>query len=101
MVLRRDSGGAGVHARAIAPDGVDLAVVREHAQRLSAAPRRLRVGGIALMEDGERGLVCRIGEIGIVLRQDAAGAERLVDDGGVGERADVDSSLPPLELLAR
>ena len=80
IVFRRDGGGAGIHARAIAPHGVDFAVVREHAQGLGAAPRGLGVGGVALMEDGEGGFVCGIGEIGIVLREQAAGAERLVDD---------------------
>ncbi len=101
VVLGGNGRGACVHARAIAPDSIDLAIVREHAQRLRAAPCRLGVGGVALMEDGKRGLICRIGEIGIELRQQAAGAQRFVHNGGVRERADVDGSLLPLELFAR
>ncbi len=53
------------------------------------------------MEDGESCFIGGVGEVGIELREQAAGAKRLVDDCGIGERTDVDCGLLPLELLAR
>ena len=38
LTIARQQSAAGVNVRAVAPDGVDLAVVRDHAQRLSAVP---------------------------------------------------------------
>jgi hypothetical protein len=56
MQIERQGVGAGFHAGAIAPDGVDFAVVREGATGLGAIPTGQHVGGIALMKDGERRL---------------------------------------------
>ncbi len=53
LQLLRQCGGAGVHARAIAPDGVDLAVVGERAQGLRAVPRGRDIGRVALVKDSE------------------------------------------------
>ena len=77
--VERQRGGASFHARAIAPDGVDLAVVRERAKWLGAFPRGQNVGCVALMKEREWRLELGIGEVGIELRKQAAGAERLVD----------------------
>jgi hypothetical protein len=87
------SGGvfAGAHEVAIAADGVDLAVVRHHAERVREVPRRERVGRVALVEDRERR-----GELGRLqideVFLDLEGREQaLVDDRARGERADVEA----------
>ncbi len=70
---------------AIAPNGIDLAVVGQRAEGLGQAPDRDRVRGVALVEDRvadtERHCQVRI-EVG----KTAAGDERLVDDPASGCR---------------
>ncbi len=79
-VRRDDVRGPATDLLAVAADRVDLAVVGDRAERLGEAPDRVRVGGIALVEDrvidGERRPQVRI-EVG----QSAARHEALVDDG--------------------
>ena len=77
------------HPRDVAFDGVDLAVVAEHAERLGSFPRRRRVGREALVEDPERDCQGRIEEIRIERRELVGGAERLVGHRSERERGDV------------
>ena len=77
--VERQRGCAGFHARAIAPDGVDLAVVRERAEGLGTFPRGQDVGCVALVKEREWRFEFGIGEVGVELGEQAAGAERLVD----------------------
>ena len=81
--------GAGVHAGAVAPDGVDFSVVREHAQRLGAVPGGRDVGGVALMEEREGRGEGGVGEVGVEIGEQTAGAHGLVDHVGGRERADI------------
>ena len=60
-------------------DRVDLAVVREHRERLHALERGARVRRIAVVTEGHRGLKERVGEIGVVRHQLLGGAAELVD----------------------
>ncbi len=62
MVLAR------VHPVDVSGQGVDLAVVTDQAEGLGALPGRSGVGGEALVEDAERDLQLRIGEVGIEAR---------------------------------
>ena len=82
---------AGVHAHAVAADGVDLAVVRHGAERLGQVPCRERVRRIALVEDREGRLVALVAEVGEELADLRGVEEALVDDGAVRERADVET----------
>ena len=52
-----------VQPASIRADGVDLAVMRDKAERLRKRPTGLRVGRVALVEDGKRSLECRVGQI--------------------------------------
>ena len=99
--VERQRGGSGFHARAIAPDGVDFAVVREGAEGLRALPRGKNVGGVALVKEREWRLEFGIGEVGIELREQAAGAERLVDHRGRRDADEVAGQFGALKLLAR
>ena len=65
---------------AVAAHGVDLAVVGDVPERLGERPHGLRVGGVALVEQGERE-VDRRREVGEQAGEAAAGDEALVDDG--------------------
>ncbi len=100
LELGREGRGAGVHARAVAPDGVDFAVVREHAQRLGAIPGGRDVGGVALVEEREGRGEGGVGEIRVEIGEEAAGAHGLVDHVGRGERTDIALGAAALKLLA-
>jgi hypothetical protein len=60
---------AGVHPVGIAANGVDLAVMRDVAVRMRAVPARERVRAEARMDQRERGLHQRIGQVGKVGRE--------------------------------
>src|SRR5437588_444999 len=62
---RTQVGFAGAHPVAIAGDGVDLAVVRQHAERLRQRPVRKGVGRITLMKDRYAGFVIFITQVAI------------------------------------
>ena len=81
---------ARLHAVRVAGDGVDLAVVTEHPERLRAFPRGRRVRGVALMEDDERRVEIGIEEVEIERPQPIGRRERLVRDGREAARHDVD-----------
>ncbi len=83
-------GFAGVHPIAVAAHGVDLAVVAEHAEGLPERPRGERVRAVALVEDTERRVVVRAGEILVKLLQRRGHQQPLVDDDPAGHRADVE-----------
>ena len=79
-----------LHPVDVALQRVDLAVVGQHAEGLGQAPFREGVGGITLVEDGDRAGEPRIPQVGIevvdMLRQEHA----LVDQGPGGEGADIE-----------
>ena len=56
---------AGAHPVAVGADGVDLAVVGEHPQRLRKRPRRERVRRVARVHDGELALEALVLQIGV------------------------------------
>ena len=63
--LGLELGLAGAHPVAVAVDGVDLAVVREHAQRLRERPGREGVGRVAGVHDGELRREALVLEVGV------------------------------------
>ena len=64
----------------VALERVDLAVVRDGAERVSEFPRRERVRGVALMHNRERRNEIRIGKIGVELLDLRRQEKSLVDD---------------------
>ncbi|MCY1511462.1 hypothetical protein D9M68_458830 [compost metagenome] len=74
---------------AVAGDGVDLAVVRQQAERLGQRPLRHGVGGEALVEHADRGLQALVTEVRIEGRQVGGHHQALIDHGLVREAADV------------
>ena len=66
---------------AVAADRVDLAVVGDVPERLGERPHGLRVGGVALVEQGERERRRATRGRGTASGEAAAGDEALVDDG--------------------
>src|SRR2546422_1616673 len=78
---------AGQHRVSVPPQGIDLAVVGEHAERLYERPTRRSVRRVALVEDRERRLVVRGLEGGKEAGELGAGEQRLVYERAAGERA--------------
>ena len=89
VTFRGNGSRPGIHAAPIAPDGIDLPVVSQGAQRLRPVPRGQNVGGVALVEDGKGRGISRIRQIGIKLGQQPPGTHGLVDHGGGRQRADI------------
>jgi serine/arginine repetitive matrix protein 1 len=90
---RVEQGAAHRHRVAVAPERVDLAVVREHAERLRQLPPRRRVGGVALVEHGDRRLERgsrRSGKKSPAVRHSAAPCTPRA----AGQRADVERLEP-------
>ncbi|EWC63630.1 hypothetical protein UO65_1037 [Actinokineospora spheciospongiae] len=80
---------AGAHPVAVAADGVDLAVVRDVAERVRQRPRREGVGGEAGVhqrDGGDQPLVGQVGEEGGDL---GGGQHSLVDHRARGQRREV------------
>ena len=69
-----------LHPVDVAQDGVDLAVVRQHAEGLGQLPLREGVGRIALMEDREARGEALVEQVGIEGRQMFGQEHALVDD---------------------
>ena len=84
----------------VALDGVDLAVVREHAERVREVPGGEGVGGVALMDERDRRGEVGIGEVGIELLHLRREEKSLVDDGARRQRADVGALCRFLDLAA-
>ena len=79
-----------LHPVDVAQDGVDLAVMGEHAEGLRQLPLREGVGRIALMEDREARDEALVEQVGIEGRQMLGEEHALVDDRAAGQRADVE-----------
>ena len=75
----------GVQPATVGADGIDFAVVGHEAERLRQRPARLRVGRVALVEDGKRSLKFGIREIRIKRRQLVGRQKTFVDDGPRGK----------------
>ena len=100
-----DRGLSRLHPGSIPSDRVDLAVVREQPERLRQGPGRGGVRAVALVEEREGGLVERVCEIGVEVRQVRAAHERLVDEGARRQRHDREALgrealEPPFHLTA-
>ena len=78
------------HPAGVAAQGVDLAVVGQHPERLGQPPFGEGVGRIALVEQGDIGLDPRVVEIRIEVRQRLGQHHPLVDDRPRRQRADVE-----------
>ena len=83
----------GPHPVAVAHHGVDLAVVRDVAERVGQRPARERVGGEARVDDGERGRHPLVGEVGIEGVELGRGQHALVEQRPSAERGEVDVGL--------
>ena len=83
---RRLARGEGVQ---VALYRVDLAVVRDHPERMRELPRRERVRRVALMHDRERRHEVGVGEVGVELLYLRRKKKPLVDDSARRARADV------------
>ena len=79
-----------IHPIDIAFDGVDLAVMGQHTERLGQVPSRKGVGRIALVIDREIGDETLIQQIGIKSGYLFGQEHALVDDRPAGQRADVE-----------
>ncbi len=73
----------------VALQGVDLAVVREHAEGVGERPGREGVRRVALVDEREGGDELGVGEVGVELLDLRREEEPLVDDGARREGADV------------
>jgi len=82
---------AGAHQVAVAADGVDLAVVRHHPERMGQVPGREGVGRVALVEEREGGGEERALQIEVELLDLRGGEQALVDDGAAAEGANVEA----------
>ncbi len=83
----------GPHPVAVAHHGVDLAVVRDHPERVRQLPGRERVGGETGVDDRQRAgqpLVVQFGEDQLEL---LGGQHPLVDQGPAGQRGEIDADL--------
>src|SRR6266700_1232546 len=91
---------ARAHPAAVSDNCVDLTVVRQKTKWLGQRPRRLRVGGEALMEDRKTALKVVVAQFRIKNRQLLGRQQALVDDGARGKRAEINTfaqlSLSPL-----
>ena len=81
------------HPVAVAVDGVDLAVVREHAQRLRERPGREGVGGVAGVHDGQLGGEPLVLQVGVERLELECRDHALVPEGAGRERDDVGAEL--------
>ncbi len=78
--IRREHGLAGLHPRAVAADGVYLAIVGQEAERLCERPRGERVGGETAVDQGQATREITVGEVRVVLPELEAGQHALVHD---------------------
>jgi len=80
----------GVNPMAVPTEGIDLSIVSDHSERMRQGPGGKCVGAVALMENGEGGLVGRILQIEIEAFELGAGEHALVDDNAGAEGGDVE-----------
>ena len=80
---------AGVHPVAVAAHGVDLAVVRDEAERMRQRPGREGVGGEAAVHDRDGADAAFVAQIRKVLGQLHCREHALVDHGPAGQRREV------------
>ncbi|OPZ99287.1 MAG: hypothetical protein BWY71_01024 [Planctomycetes bacterium ADurb.Bin412] len=86
---RLHPGFAAAHAVDVAAEGIDLAVVGQHAKRLGQRPGRQGIGAVALMGDGIGGGEGFFAQVGKHRHQLAAGQHPFVHDGMAGEAGQV------------
>ena len=96
---RGELGLARAHRVAVAPERVDLAVVREEVERLRERPARERVRRVALVEHRDARRVVGVFEVRVEGFQLRPGQERLVDDRPVRDRHHPEA-VEPLGLRA-
>ena len=77
----------------VAAQGVDLAVVRQVAERLSKFPGGERVGAVALVDDGQGALEQRLVEVQVEGRDLGRHHEAFVDHGAAREAGNVEASV--------
>ncbi len=74
------------HPVDVAAQRVDLAVVRDHPIGMREPPGREGVGGEALMDQRQRGLVARVQKVAVIGRELMHEHHALVDDGAARQR---------------
>lgn len=92
---------ARLHQVHVAAQSVYLAVVGEHSQRVRAFPGREGVGAEPRVHERQVGVELRVQQVGVVVPELVGGEEALVDDGLVGQRADVEAAVRPGQLVRR
>ncbi len=88
-----------LHPVDIAAQGVDLAIVRQHAERLRQAPFREGVGREALVEDGDAGDEARVFQVEIEVVDQFGAEHALVDQGPGRERAQIAVEIGLIDAL--
>ncbi len=78
---------------AVTGDGVDFAVVRKKAERLSQPPLRHGVGGETLVEHADRGREALVTQVRVELGQVGRHHQAFVDDVLVREAADIEGAV--------
>ena len=74
----------------VAAQGVDFAVVGDHAERLGQPPTGKRVRAVTLVDDGQGRPHPRVGQVGIIGEQLRREEHALVDDRAAGHRRHVE-----------
>ena len=92
-----EQGAAHGHPVAIAPQRVDLAVVRQHAERLRQIPPWHRVRGVALVKHGDRAFERGVAQVGEEVAELSTGEESLVHHRAARHRTDVERIGAPGE----
>ncbi len=88
-----EQGLAGPHPVAVALDGVDLAVVRDHAEGVRQLPAREGVGREAAVHQRQGALGAPVGQVGEHLGELRGGQHALVDRGAGAQGREVDVGL--------
>ena len=88
------------HPVHVAAHGIDLAVVRDHAERMRQIPGREGVGGEALMHQRQRADHTRVLQIAVVLADLVGQQHALVDDGARRQRGAIESFALRLAQVA-
>ena len=102
---------AGAHPVAVAPDGVDLAVVRDEPERVGQRPGRERVRGEPGVDERQRGAEPGVRQVRVERLQLERGQHSLVDDRGAdrlaryapvsASRALAQAVRPPVQVRSR
>ena len=91
--LALELGLAGAHPVAVALHRVDLAVVRDHAERLGERPRRERVGRVARVHEGELRREALVAQVGVERLELQRRDHALVDERAARQRREVHVQL--------